>query len=299
MEDSPYGVSPEPGLPDIAESWPDFYAAVGPGSKAFTRFRTIIYRYYMHHEREFSWRSEITPYRVVVSEVMLQQTQTARVASKFEPFVAAFPSFGDLAGASFADVLKIWKGLGYNRRARFLQDLAGIVAVTHGGILPDDPEELVKLPGIGPATAASICVFAYDRPLPFIETNIRTVFIHFFFKGRDRVDDREIMPLVEASLDRQHPRQWFYALMDYGVMLKKTVGNLNRQSRHYTRQSRFDGSDRQLRGRILQLLLERQAVTEAEICRFLSEPGERVARVAADLCEEGIIVASGSGFRLD
>ena len=299
MDDSSYHLPADKGLSELAESWPEFFGSVGLGREAFSRFRTIVYHYYMHHEREFSWRSEITPYRVVVSEVMLQQTQTVRVAGKFEPFVSVFPDFSALAGAPFVDVLRLWKGLGYNRRARYLHELAKIVTDSHRGILPDDPQELVRLPGIGPATAASICVFAYDRPLPFIETNIRTVFLHFFFRGREQVHDREIMPLVEASLDRTRPRQWFYALMDYGVMLKKTVGNLNRVSRHYTKQSRFEGSDRQLRGRILQLLLDRQMVTEAEIGNLLDEPGARVARVAAGLCEEGIIVASGGGYRLD
>jgi A/G-specific adenine glycosylase len=170
---------------------------------------------------------------------------------------------------------------------------------SYGGELPDDPGELVRLPGIGPATAASICVFACNRPLPFVETNIRTVFIHFFFNNKGAVHDRDILPLVEETLDRQRPREWFYALMDYGVMLKKTVGNLNRRSRHYAKQARFEGSDRQLRGRILQLLLDHQEVTEADICGLLKEPGDRITRVTGALREEGIIVESGTGFRLD
>lgn len=290
---------PAEGPQYLNETWSEIYTAIGPGREAFERFRSLIYQYYMHHERDFSWRRTITPYRVVVSEVMLQQTQTVRVAQKFDDFMAAFPDFKALSEAPFADVLRYWKGLGYNRRARYLQDLSRIIVHTHGNMLPDEPEVLVQLPGIGPATAASICVFAYNKPLPFIETNIRTVFIYFFFRNSPRVHDREILELVEKTLDQERPREWFYALMDYGVMVKKTVGNLNRKSRHYAKQSRFVGSDRQLRGRILQLLLERHSVTEQEIGTLLAEPRERVMRVAAGLCEEGIVVRHGSVFSLD
>jgi len=279
--------------------WQEFYREVGPGREAYARFRSIVFNHYLRHRRDFSWRRIITPYRVFVSEVMLQQTQTTRVAQMFEPFVAAFDSFDALAEAGFAEILRFWKGLGYNRRARYLQEAARQVVSVHQSVLPNDPELLVRLPGIGPATAASICVFAFDRPIAFIETNIRTVFIHFFFAGRAEVDDREIIALVERTIDREHPREWFYALMDYGVMLKKTVGNLNRNSKSYSRQSRFQGSDRQLRGRILQLLLDRQVVDVRQLPELLGEPAERCARLAQVLSEEGIVVCNGSRLSLD
>ncbi len=286
-------------LPFFKESWPEFFAVHGPGREAYERFRSIVFHYYLQHNRDFSWRREISPYRVLISELMLQQTQTSRVAEKFDPFIERFPDFQRLARASFGEVLKFWKGLGYNRRAKYLHDIATMVVDDYNKLLPDDPNILVTFPGIGPATAASICVFAYNAPLSFIETNVRTVFIHFFFQEQTAVDDRDIMVLVGKTLDRERPREWYYALMDYGVMLKKSVGNLSRRSRHYSRQSPFAGSDRQLRGRILQLLLDRHLVGEHDMAGLLGEPAGRVARLLEALCDEGIIVRSGTSLALD
>ncbi|MBT8334156.1 MAG: A/G-specific adenine glycosylase, partial [Deltaproteobacteria bacterium] len=222
-------------LPPFQQSWQEFFTRTGLCRETYRRFRSIIFHYYFTHQRIFSWRSHITPYRVVVSELMLQQTQTIRVAEKFEPFITAFPDFNSLARARFAEILTVWKGLGYNRRAKYLQDIAQMVIQQYGGSLPDDPDTLRLFPGIGPATAASICAFAYNAPTVFLETNIRTVFIHFFFAEKTTVHDRDILPLVEQTLDSQRPREWYYALMDYGVMLKKTIGNLGRRSSHYTK----------------------------------------------------------------
>ncbi len=283
----------------FSENWADFLAENGLGREAFARFRTIIWHHYLRNRRSFSWREAITPYRVLVSEVMLQQTQTGRVAPIFDRFVARFPDFQALAEAPFAEVLGTWQGLGYNRRARYLQDAAHQVHTVWGGVLPASPEQLVQLPGIGTATAASICVFAFNQPIAFIETNIRSVFLHFFFPTHDRVDDREIVPLVARTLDRERPRDWFYALMDYGVLLKRLVGNVSRRSRHYQRQSRFSGSDRQVRGKMLRLLLDRQVVRIDELPGILDEPQERVARLLDALGNEGLIVRRGVELRLD
>lgn len=285
--------------PLFKQSWVEFLTTNGFCRETFERFRSIVFHYYLQHNRDFSWRNEITPYRVLVSELMLQQTQTSRVAQKFDRFVSVFPDFQSLSQAPFADVLKLWKGLGYNRRAKYLQDISTIVVNKYNSELPDEPEILLCFPGIGPATAASICVFASNSPRSFIETNVRTVFIHFFFQGEKEVDDRDIMELVEKTLDRTRPREWYYGLMDYGVMLKKKVGNLNRRSKHYSRQSPFEGSDRQLRGRILQLILDRQVVAEQDLAELLAEPGERVIRLVNALCDEGIIVKNGASLTLD
>lgn len=286
-------------LPPFQQSWQEFFTRTGLCRETYRRFRSIIFHYYFTHQRTFSWRSHITPYRVVVSELMLQQTQTIRVAEKFEPFITAFPDFNSLARARFAEILTVWKGLGYNRRAKYLQDIARMVIQQYGGSLPDDPDTLLLFPGIGPATAASICAFAYNVPAVFIETNIRTVFIHFFFAEKTSVHDREILPLIEQTLDAQRPREWYYALMDYGVMLKKTIGNLGRRSSHYTKQSRFEGSDRQLRGKILQLLLDRQQLSNDELPRLLGEESERINRIVAALCDDGIVLLRRGNLRLD
>ncbi|MBE0583817.1 MAG: A/G-specific adenine glycosylase [Desulfofustis sp.] len=285
--------------PFFTESWFDFYSRNGMCRETLERFRTIIFHHYLHHRRDFSWREEISPYRVLVSEVMLQQTQTSRVVPVFERFIGALPDFRSLAGAPFAEVLGLWKGLGYNRRARYLQETAVRVIGEHDGILPDSPDVLVTFPGIGPATAASICVFACNQPLVFIETNIRTVFLHFFFPGETAVHDRRIMPLVERTLEVERPRDWYYALMDYGVLLKRIVGNAGRRSSHYHRQSPFAGSDRQLRGRILQQLLDCQLVEAADLAPLLGEPSARVDRLVDALCDEGLVVRNGTVLALD
>ncbi len=264
---------------------------VAQGMKATTRraFRTAIYRYFDQHGREFTWRSQISPYRVLVSEIMLQQTQTQRVAEKFTAFIQALPDFTQLAAAPQSEVLGLWKGLGYNRRALNLQRTAQLVVDVYGGELPSDPELLVKFPGIGKATAASICAFAFNQDRVFIETNIRTVFIHFFFPEAHEVDDKQLMPLIAATLDTGKARRWYYALMDYGVMIKKTIGNLNRQSRHYTKQSPFVGSHRQLRGMVLQALLASPRLTADQLAGHLGKEAELVDQVMDELIEEGFV----------
>jgi len=260
-----------------------------PSQKNIQRFRKIILGYYHEHRRDFPWRERSDLYEILISEVMLQQTQTGRVVEKYLSFLEAFPTVRDLAGAESGEVLRAWQGLGYNRRAVMLHRLARQVVDENEGTIPATPEELIKLPGIGKATASSICAFACDRPEVFIETNIRTVYIHFFFPGAEDVHDREIMPLVEATLDRSSPRHWYSALMDYGVMLKKVLPNPSRKSRHHTRQSPFKGSDRQVRGRILKLLLAEPGLDEKELVSRLDEPKERVGAILTGLTSEGLV----------
>jgi A/G-specific adenine glycosylase len=225
---------------------------------------------------------------------MLQQTQTYRVAPKFELFMEMFPTFQALAEGSLQDVLAAWQGLGYNRRALALQVIAQQVVAEHNGMLPNDPEILVTFKGIGPATAASICAFAFNSPTVFIETNIRSVFIHSFFKGLDKVDDKELLPLVQATLDYENPREWYYALMDYGVYLKKEKGNPSRKSKHHTKQSKFEGSDRQVRGAIVRAVTRYGELSENDLFVATKEPDEsRFARILAQLTTEGFVVKKG------
>lgn len=280
------------------KDWPGLIETHGICKETLELFCSEIYTFYRDRGREFSWRSELSPYRVLVSEIMLQQTQTGRVEEKFTIFIDRFPDFKALAEAPFSEVLRSWKGLGYNRRAKYLQDIARLVVDTFDSALPDDPEVLVSFPGIGKATAASICVFAFNQPHAFIETNIRTVFIHFFFPAQSAVSDVEIMDLVEQTIDRDNPRDWYYALMDYGVMLKKTVGNLSRKSRGYRKQSRFEGSDRQLRGRILDLLLQHRRMDASTAAALLEHSEGRIAPLLEGLTGEGLLVEENGNFRL-
>lgn len=255
-------------------------------------FREGIYQYYRENRRAFPWREEISEYGVFISEVMLQQTQAPRVVSKYLAFLQRFPNFDELARASVKDVLGLWQGLGYNRRALALKRAAEIIVAQHGGKLPRTIESLDELPTIGPATASSIVAFAFNAPTVFIETNVRSVYLHVFFFGVVGVTDKQLFELVEKTLDRTNPREWYYALMDYGTMLKKS-GNPSRASKHYSKQSRFEGSQRQLRGAILRLLLQRSH-SGSELEDLLND--SRIAGVLETLVKERLIVLKGEHY---
>jgi A/G-specific adenine glycosylase len=236
------------------------------------------------------WRSNRTPYRVFVSEIMLQQTSVPRVTRQYPAFISAFPSFRQLAAASVEQVMAAWKGLGYNRRALALRQSAMRIISTFHGRMPRTVEELVQLPGVGQATAAAIIVYTFNLPLVFIETNIRRVFLHTFFPDREGVPDSHIVPLVEKTLDRENPRDWYYALMDYGTALGTARGsaNPNRKSRAYKVQSRFEGSLRQLRGRILDVILREKAASVGRMRRLL-DADPRLTEALRQLLDEGFL----------
>lgn len=267
-------------------------------AKAIDAFRRTIYRHFREHGRRLPWRETRDPYRILVSEIMLQQTQVDRVLQKYEGFIDRFPDFYTLAEAPLPEVLAAWQGLGYNRRALALKRLAEKVASEFGGRLPEAPEALAALPGIGLATAGALAAFAFNRPAVFIETNIRRVFLHLFFPQQDGVRDREVLPLVEQTLDRQDPRRWYYGLMDYGVRLKKAVANPNRRSAHYSRQSPFANSDRQVRGLILRTLLEHSALTERELAQGVGQSRGRVRPILEQLAAEGFLDRRGESYRI-
>lgn len=262
----------------------------GLSSTVINEVRQIIWSYHAASRRSFPWREYISPYHVVVSEVMLQQTQTYRVEQKFVAFVERFPTFESLANAPFDEVLRYWKGLGYNRRAQNLQRIAQAIHTEHCDIVPNNPELLQKLPGLGAATASSICTFIHNTPTAFLETNVRTVLIYFFFDASRPVHDKELLPIAEKLLDRTQPREWYYALMDVGVLLKKRVGNLTRLSNAYTKQSRFEGSRRQIRGKILELLLASPARSMQELESLVNDKQARTAEVIEELLREKFLV---------
>lgn len=285
----------------------------------FKAFRDKVWAFYHKYGRhDLPWRVDTSPYSVLVSEVMLQQTQVARVVGKYGEWMKKFPEMNSLAEASGTDVLGTWQGLGYNRRGLWLREAARRVVSDYDEHLPGDPAELVKLPGIGPNTAGSIAAFAYNRPAVFIETNIRRVFIYEFFgdsnditsSGRrtlpvtlpkvfseptpagdsvtsitsSYISDDHLRPLIEVTLDHEHPREWYWALMDYGADLARKVPNPNRQSRHYAKQSKFEGSARQIRGEVLRRLLDGPKRRSA-----LEIDDERLERVLEGLANDGLI----------
>jgi A/G-specific adenine glycosylase len=261
-------------------------------------FRRIIYQYYAEHRRKMPWRVSRNPYHILVSEIMLQQTQVGRVLAKYEEFTSRFPDFDSVSKASLPEILGVWQGLGYNRRAIALQKICRLVVTEYGGVLPGSAETLQTFPGIGPATAGAICAFAFNQPTVFIETNIRRVFIHFFFPNKSEVKDEEILPLVEGTLDSRKPRTWYHALMDYGAMLKKEEHNPNRRSAHYTRQAPFQGSNREIRGLILKTLLDKTELTEKELIRLMDKSPQRVRPIITQLTNEGFLVRVGNRLKI-
>lgn len=223
--------------------------------KDIQQFQKYISAWSTRNRRDFPWRETFDPYKIWISELMLQQTQTDRVVPKYKAFLEQFPTVFDLSCGTQADVLKMWQGLGYNRRAQFAHKASKVLVENCKGIFPKSTDELEKLPGIGPYTARAVATFAYNSPEVFIETNIRSVYLyHFFHDTQEKVSDKELLPIIKESLDCTNPREWYYSLMDYGSVLKKLVGNSNKQSRHYTKQTKFEGSDREVRGYILKQL---------------------------------------------
>ncbi|MGF7229575.1 MAG: A/G-specific adenine glycosylase [Candidatus Saccharibacteria bacterium] len=268
-----------------------------------------IWEYFETHGRhDLPWRNSDTDgsfnaYYIMVSEIMLQQTQVARVIAKYHEFLALFPTVASLAQAPLADVLKAWSGLGYNRRAKFLWQAAGMLHADYADTFPQTVDELVALPGIGVNTAGAIAAYAFDRPVIFIETNIRTVFIHHFFADTDDVHDKQLAPLLQQAMDDilaaqypgRTPRTWYWALMDYGTHLKQTVGNASRRSKTYAKQSTFQGSKRQIRGQILRLL----GAHEYSLAALRLEiTDERLDQVLADLLQEEFISYKHKSYHL-
>ena len=272
----------------------DTSAALGP--ETVGAFQQQIYSRYHSTPRPMPWRSTGDPYHILTAEVMLQQTQVERVKTKYAEFLSAFPTLAALAAAPLEDVLRVWQGLGYNRRALALKRCAEEIISRYNGQFPRDAGELESLPGIGPYSARAVAAFAFGIAEPLIETNIRTVFIHFFFHGRERVHDRQIMPLVAATLDRHNPRQWYYALMDFGVWLKQLHPNPGRRSRHHAQQSRFEGSNRQLRSRLLRAVMAGPGFTAAELAGQLGSEQGDVERNLADMEREGFLCRTGGRY---
>lgn len=198
---------------------------------------------------------------MLVSEVMLQQTQVKRVLDYWPRWMKTFPTLDALSSASVADVLEMWQGLGYNRRALALKRCADECSAHNGGMLAGAVEDLQKLPGIGPATAAGVVAFAYNKPSVYLETNVRSVFLHELFSGKEGVSDKQLIPHVASTCPQDRPRDWYYSLLDYGAYLKTQGVNPSRRSAHYSKQSKFEGSHRQKRANLLRVVLDNPGIT--------------------------------------
>lgn len=260
-----------------------------------TDFVSLVWGYYDKHGRELPWRRTADPYAIMVSEIMLQQTQVSRVIPKFLAFLQTFPTVYDLADAPLSEVLKAWSGLGYNRRAKYLHESAKVITQKYHGTFPQKLDDLTALPGIGVNTAGAILAYAYNIPVVFIETNIRTVYIHHFFADKSNVTDKELLPIIKKTVDAKNPREWYWALMDYGSFLKQTVGNLSRSSKHYAKQTPFEGSKRKVRGAILRSLASRNL--ELVELEALTDDN-RTHAILKDLVAEGLISEKDGSYQL-
>lgn len=246
--------------------------------------------------RDMPWRQDTRPYYVLVSEIMLQQTQVSRALPKFEAFIARFPDEAVLAAAPLAEVLTLWQGLGYNRRAKYLHDAARQI-VSQRGVFPNSRDDLMKLPGVGVNTAGAIMAYSYNQPVLFIETNIRTVYLHHFFVKEEMVEDAKILEVLARTIDHDQPREFYWALMDYGAWLKAQGVRNGSQSRTYRKQSPLAGSVREVRGAILRALAQEGSFSEQALRDHLVADA-RFTTALAGVERDGLVARRGNTLYL-
>lgn len=250
-------------------------------------FREYIWDQSSRLYRDMPWRRDTRPYYILVSELMLQQTQVARVMPKFDAFITRFPDERALADANLSDVLRAWQGLGYNRRAKYLHDAAKKIVSEWAGVWPETQQELQQLPGVGLNTAGAIAAYAFNYPSVFVETNIRTVYFLHFFADTEHVDDTQVRRALQQTLDLEYPREFYWALMDYGADLKAQGMRNSRQSKHYKKQSPLEGSVRQVRGEIIRKLTHRD-MSDDELRRAV-EADARYPQALDGLVRDGLV----------
>lgn len=262
--------------------------------------KTVLDFYHTHGRHELPWRHTRDPYAILVSEMMLQQTQVARVIPAYHLFLERFPSVHVLAQASLEAVLTMWQGLGYNRRTKFLRDMARFVIKRHHGIIPTTFEGLQTLPGVGAYTAGAVCAFAYDIPVPIVETNIRTLVIHECCAHMQEVSDAYVLAVVESTLRHiKSPREWYFACMDYGSHLKAQGVRVHRKSTQYVQQSAFVGSARQVRGAIVRVLTNKKcpmSIQEITCVLGIDVCIQTVEKQCTHLSKEGMLQSEKGGL---
>lgn len=255
-------------------------------ARSLQTFKEVVWDYYAKNARTMPWREDCSLYSVLVSELMLQQTQVERVRKKYVEFMSRFPDVESLAAAGLDDVMQLWQGLGYNRRARFLHQAARQIVRMKKP--PKTIGELTELAGVGKNTAGALQAYVYNIPSVFIETNIRTVYFYHFFQNETDVLDKQIEELVIKTVDSEHPREWYWALMDYGSYLKlQGVKNIN-VSKHYKKQSPLKGSVREVRGKIIKALTVHGPCHENDLRKLV--PYDKRWQPAIDgLMKDGLI----------
>lgn len=273
-------------------------------------FNKVLFTWYRTHRREMPWRETADPYKILVSEVMLQQTQVDRVRMKYEEFLKRFPDIFALASAPLSDVLRSWSGLGYNRRARYLHECARTVVASSDGKFPNNYTELVKLPGIGMSTAGALLAFSFKAETPMIDTNIRRILLRVFFANRKAAPtDKVLYEFASTLIPKGKGRDWNYAMLDVGATLctarghsprcpfNSLHGKVSEVTKKYP-QRKFEGSRRFYRGRIMRLLVERRQVSSADLLRVLEITNAELLPIIEALISDGLVVSARGRLRL-
>jgi A/G-specific adenine glycosylase len=275
-------------------------------------FQKKILTWYEEHQRDLPWRKTRDPYHILVSEIMLQQTQVTRVIPKFEAWLSMLPTVKELAVAPTVTVLTLWSGLGYNRRALNLKKTAQIISEKYDGRFPQNEKALMALPGIGIYTARAVLCFAFDQQVAVVDTNVKKVILTQLFRSFPeeirlgdgsstqndlKIDEKMIMTIAEQILPHGKAYEWNQALMDYS----STV--LKKEKIHIPKQSKFIGSRRYYRGRVLKVLLEKKSVPIEELGSlikngFAAHDQEWLEKLLGELINEGFIVNEKNSIRL-
>ena len=248
-------------------------------------FRTKIRTFYRKHGRDLPFRMINNPYLVTVSEIMLQQTQVDRVIPKYENWIKQFPDWKTLSKSSNKSILTYWSGLGYNRRALYLKEIAQIIVKNHNGKMPPDIKTLQSFPGIGKYTSHAILIFAFDKRVAAVDTNIRKVLLHEFNLPPE-TSEKDIQSLADLVLPKTKIKEWHYALMDYAKTLPQDV-HIKYQTKY--KQSKFEGSLRQIRGEIIRQLTKNRFTTIQQISAILKRNDVDIQKAITTLVNENMI----------
>jgi A/G-specific adenine glycosylase len=264
-------------------------------SKRVVAFQMKIMDWWKANTRNLPWRKDPSPYKVLVSEFMLQQTQVSRVIPKFDEFMESFPTIESLAKAETKQLLQVWSGLGYNRRAVWLKEAAKQIVESHG--FPQSLEELQKLKGVGPYTSRSVLIFAFNKDLAAVDTNIRRVLIAEGL-ATEAMSEKQLQFIAEVVLLKGRSRDWHNALMDYGsqVMTPSTTG-----ISPTSKQSCYEGSSRQVRGAIIRTLTGTSELGLEEIVKLLecNVRESELESIMTQLVKDGLVeVTDSSNYRI-
>lgn len=256
------------------------------------KFQEKIFNWWKENKRDLPWRKTTNPYYIMVSEVMLQQTQVTRTIQKYLEFIKKFPTLQSLASALPAEVLAIWSGLGYNRRALWLQQAAQ--QIIEKGSFPETPKELEKLKGIGPYTARSILIFAMNKDYPTVDTNIRRILIAEGF-AEESTQEKELFQIAEKLAPKGKSRDWHNALMDYGSQVL-TVAKTG--IKPVTTQKKFSESKRYYRGKIVKILIKKQKQTKEQLLKECKLEEKELDEILELLVKDGLIVEINEQYYL-